>query len=95
MTKTLRLASLSIALGGAVPIGALAQQAEPAQPAAPGTSATELAFKRADANADGKLSKAEAARLPTVGPKFDMLDKDKDGALTMAEYMAAFETPKQ
>jgi Ca2+-binding EF-hand superfamily protein len=57
-------------------------------------AAGEAAFKRADANGDGKLSKEEAARLPAIAAKFDELDKDKDGALSMAEFMAGFETPK-
>ena len=45
----------------------------------------EIAFMRADANGDGKLSKAEAVRLPAVASKFDALDKDKDGMLSMGE----------
>jgi hypothetical protein len=94
MIKTLRSATLITSLACALPIAAWAQQAQPV-PGTPGESAPELAFKRADANADGKLSKAEAAKLPSVGPKFDMLDKDKDGSLTMAEYMAAFDAPRQ
>jgi EF hand len=95
MTKTLRPATLITTLACALPIAVLAQQAQPAQPTAPGASATEIAFQRADSNADGKLSKAEAARLPSVGSKFDALDKDKDGSLSMTEYMAAFDAPKQ
>jgi len=30
-----------------------------------------MAFIRADTNGDGKLSKAEAARLPAMAAKFD------------------------
>jgi EF hand len=48
----------------------------------------EAAFQRADADKDGKLSKAEAAKLPAVAARFDELDADKDGSLSMAEYMA-------
>jgi hypothetical protein len=57
-------------------------------------TAGEAAFKRADANGDGKLSKEEAARLPAIAAKFDELDKDKDGALSMSEFMAGYEAPK-
>ena len=101
MTQTLRSATLIAALAAALPLTALAQQAQPGQPAQPGqqpaASAPEVAFMRADANGDGKLSKAEAARIPSVASKFDALDKDKDGMLSMGEYMTAFEapTPKQ
>jgi Ca2+-binding EF-hand superfamily protein len=61
----------------------------------PAPSAAESAFKRADANADGKLSKEEAARLPAIAAKFAELDVDKDGALSMSEFMAGYEAPKQ
>lgn len=72
---------------------AWAQQAAGAKPA--DKSAIEAAFKRADANGDGKLSKEESARLPEVQANFDALDKDKDGSLSMAEFASAFEAPKQ
>ena len=59
--------------------------------------AVEAAFTKADANGDGKVSKDEAAKLPAIATKFDALDKDKDGMLSMGEFMTAFEapTPKQ
>jgi hypothetical protein len=93
MSKPLR--STVLALGVALPLVALAQT-QPAQPGQQPTQSTpEIAFMRADANGDGKLSKTEAARLPQVAQKFDALDKEKDGALSMGEYMTAFEAPKQ
>ena len=79
----------SLALG--TPMLAHAQTAGPAvQQAAAGDKAASDAFKRADANQDGKLSKEEAARMPAIAAKFDELDKDKDGALTMDEFMAGY-----
>jgi EF hand len=99
MTTTKSLRCTAVALLAALPLAGLAQQ--PAQPGGqqpgqgPATSTPEIAFMRADTNGDGKLSKPEAARLPAVAQKFDTLDKDKDGTLSMAEYMTAFETPKQ
>lgn len=94
MNKTLRSASCIAALATAVPLTALAQTAQPAQPGQQAAASTpEIAFMRADTNGDGKLSKAEAARLPAVSAKFDALDKDKDGMLSMGEYMAAFDAP--
>jgi EF hand len=95
MTKTLRSATFIATLAAALPLTALAQTGQ--QPAQPGqkseASTPEVAFMRADANGDGKLTKAEAARIPSVGAKFAELDKDKDGALSMGEYMVAFEAP--
>jgi hypothetical protein len=93
MKQPLRSSFITLAI--ALPLTAAAQQ--PTQPPgqAPASSTPEIAFMRADANGDGKLSKAEAARLPAVAQKFDALDKDKDGMLSMSEYMAAFEAPKQ
>ena len=81
----------SLALG--VPAFSSAQTPTPA-PAAQQQQvdkvAAEAAFKRADANQDGKLSKEEAARLPAVAGKFAELDKDKDGALNMDEFLAGY-----
>lgn len=68
---------------------AAAQQAMPANPAKD-RAATEAAFGRADANADGKLSKEEAAKLPAISAKFDDLDKNKDGALTLDEFALGY-----
>jgi Ca2+-binding EF-hand superfamily protein len=98
MTKTLRSASFIAALATALPLAALAQTGQSAQPGQKSEASTpEVAFMKADANGDGKLSKAEAARMPALAAKFDTLDKDKDGMLSMGEYMTAFEapTPKQ
>jgi EF hand len=92
-TLTAGLASLALLAGSA-----WAQQAAGAGAKDKGgadKSAIEAAFKRADSNGDGKLSKEESARLPEVQANFDTLDKDKDGNLSMAEFMAAFEAPKQ
>jgi hypothetical protein len=79
----------SFALGA--PALLQAQAAGPSvQQAAAGDKAAGDAFKRADANQDGKLSKEEAARMPAIAAKFDELDKDKDGSLSMAEFMAGY-----
>lgn len=66
----------------------LAQTAAAPAPDAKGRMAIEAAFTKADTNADGKISKDEAAKMPEIAAKFDALDKDKDGALTLAEFAA-------
>jgi Ca2+-binding EF-hand superfamily protein len=81
------LATAAAVIAVTLAMPAAAQTATPAAPA-------EAAFKRADANNDGKLSKDEAARLPAIAAKFDELDKDKDGYLTMAEFAAGYAAPK-
>jgi hypothetical protein len=63
----------------------------------------EARFKRLDANGDGKLTQEELfARTPAVGTSvlptdrqaqrqstyFQLLDADKDGVVTLAEFMA-------
>ena len=42
-------------------------------------------FTKADANGDGKLSKAEAAAMPRVAKNFDAIDANHDGFVTKAE----------
>ena len=82
----------SLALGAPVLVQAQATPATPATPAAPSAGADKASgdsFKRADANQDGKLSKDEAARIPAIAAKFDELDKDKDGSLSMSEMANA------
>jgi hypothetical protein len=93
MTIRSLLASSSVAaLLAGLALGVSAQtQAPAADPAAGQDKAVvEGAFARADADADGKLSKDEAAKLPAIGTKFDELDKDKDGSLTSEEFSSGY-----
>jgi hypothetical protein len=48
------------------------------------------AFQLADANSDGQLTRAEAQRLPILPRSFEDTDLNKDGVLTLDEYMASF-----
>lgn len=45
-----------------------------------------MAFDRADANHDGKLSAQEAAQLPAIGQRFKELDTDRNGSLSRTEF---------
>jgi EF-hand domain pair/EF hand len=50
----------------------------------------EAAWKRADTDGDGTLSKAEAAQgMPRLARHFDQIDTDRDGRITLAEMDAA------
>ena len=85
-----------------LPLAAQAQaqpQPQP-QPQPPATDAAakdkaaiEAAFRRADVNKDGKLSRAEAEMLPSIAARFDEIDKDKKGYLTLDEFMSAVAAP--
>ena len=69
---------------------AVAAQSAAATPSAKDKTAMEAAFTRADGNADGKLSKEEAARMPAIAAKFDQLDANKDAFLSMEEFAAGY-----
>jgi hypothetical protein len=44
------------------------------------------AFRLADANADGQLTRAEAQQLAILPLSFEELDANKDGVLSRTEY---------
>ena len=83
-----------------LPLAAQAQAQPQPQPQPPATDAAakdkaaiEAAFRRADVNKDGKLSRAEAEMLPSIAARFDEIDKDKKGYLTLDEFMSAVAAP--
>lgn len=77
---------------GEQPGSVSASPQSPAEPSAKTSSGGDAAsaFIKADANADGKLSKDEAARLPAISAKFSELDKNKDGSLSPSEFAAGY-----
>jgi hypothetical protein len=85
MTTLIRSISLAAAAALALPLAAQTQPQAPMDP-----SPAEAAFKRVDANADGKISRQEATAMPGLAAKFVELDRDKDGALTLAEFSTAY-----
>lgn len=76
---------LNIAIAAAlaiIPFAAMASTEQEKQ--------VEARFKAADANHDGRLTKAEAqAGMPRVYPNFDRLDTAKRGYLTLPQIKAA------
>ena len=79
--KTIVAALTALALG-AFASAALAQQGEHQ-----GRMLERL--KAADTNADGLISRAEAAALPRLAERFDAIDANKDGQLSFEELRAS------
>lgn len=55
--------------------------------------AIEAAFARADTDGDGKLSREEAQRFPEIAARFDELDRDHDGFLSLIEFSVGATPP--
>lgn len=74
--KKMNVLALALAVA-VVPLAAVAQNAVP--------SAGAKARIQLDANRDGFIDRAEAARMPRLAEHFDQLDKNKDGRLSADE----------
>lgn len=73
--KNLLMMAVLVALTGAGVAFAAEQADDTAKPA----------HAKIDANSDGFIDKAEAAKFPRLAEKFDQLDKNKDGKLSQEE----------
>ncbi|MEP6826235.1 MAG: EF-hand domain-containing protein, partial [Ramlibacter sp.] len=76
---------------GATTMGAAGGAPGPAQsvPSGPSPySAQQLAeaFRAADANLNGELTRAEAQRLSIMPSSFEEMDRNKDGILSRSEF---------
>jgi len=49
----------------------------------------EAAFKKADTDNDGTLTRDEAKSMPRVAKNFDAIDADKDGTVSLDEIRAS------
>lgn len=54
----------------------------------------DAAFKAADKDSDGTLTKEEAKAMPRVAKNFDAIDTDHDGTVSMDEIKAAMKQAK-
>lgn len=70
---------LAVAIAMALASAVAVAQTAPSAPAAGNT------WVKLDANKDGVIDRAEAARAPRMAEKFDQLDKDRDGKLSADE----------
>lgn len=55
----------------------------------------DAVLARLDADKDGRISRAEAAKGPRLSRNFDKVDADRDGYVSRAELTAALERRAQ
>ena len=76
----------SLMLIASVTLGAASSAYAQNAPTTAADAQVTAAFTKADKNADGMLSREEAASLPAVAANFDKVDADKDGSISAAEF---------
>jgi Ca2+-binding EF-hand superfamily protein len=83
MKKIVILIAATFATAGTVALAA------PDTTRGPGKGAMLERLKAADTNADGLLSRTEAAALPRLAERFDAIDANKDGQVSFEELRAS------
>jgi len=86
--SVLLFAGLSLAAAGQ----AFAQSTAP-QPDVGAQAEVEAVFKQADANGDGRLSPQEAQVIAGLSERFDAVDTNKDGVISLQELSVAMTRP--
>lgn len=86
--KLHRFTTGAAALSLMLPLLAMAQDASKADIA----RKMSARFDEADIDHDGKLTKAESAKLPRIEKNFDAIDKDGHGYVTRADIASWFKT---
>ena len=72
----------------ALSLGALAQAQSGDSPKAAQPQRAAAAIKKLDLNADGSISREEAAKSPRLAKNFSEIDRNRDGKLTPDEIRA-------
>ena len=70
----------------AAPTASRAAQANPQRASSP---ALDAAFRRADRDSDGRLSRQEADHFPMLAERFEQIDRDQDRHLSRDEFYRA------
>ena len=78
----------------ALPLSAKAQSPQPmgSGDATPSRATLEASFQQADTDSDTRLSKTEIGAMKGWSEKLAVADTDKDGIISMLEFMAAHGT---
>jgi hypothetical protein len=81
-----------LAAAVALAVALLPEVAAAQQKSTPQDTSPQALFARIDINSDGRVSKEEATRMPSVATRWEALDKNNDGWLSREEFIAGFRT---
>lgn len=88
MTKSPLFAVLALSLASPLAFAQSLPQDQAAQQTPPTHNAGGITWEQLDADSNGDISKAEAARSEGLSRVFDQADANGDGNLTIEEYRA-------
>ena len=92
MTPNHRSHRWQLAAAVALAVALLPEVAAGQQKSTPQDTSPQALFVRIDTTSDGKVSKEEATRMPSVATRWEELDKNNDGWLSREEFIAGFRT---